>query len=1016
MPSGASGTPLTALPTSYSLPSLGRVTPVRSQGSLGTCGAFASLGSLESCLLPTQNLDFSEDNMMLAAGWDSVTPYDSGINDLMAAAYLLRWRGPVYETDDPYGDGLTPAGLTARKHVQQVEWLPSRGSLVYLAYLKNAVMQSGGVEATMTMVQSSTYYNSSTGGYYYTGTVGTNHAVVVVGWDDSYPASYFTTTPPGPGALLVKNSWGTSWGKSGYFWVSYYDKRFGDSVAVFNNAEATDNYTDIYQYDPFGFDNDLGYPTSVAPNTAWAANVFTARSGSALRAVGFYTLAADSAYSIYVGPSLNTLTLYRSGTQTNRGYHTLLLPSAVTLSTGQTFVVAIKVTSPGVTKPLAIERPLAMYCSQATAAAGQSYVRPDGGTWTDLTSIYANTNVCIKAYVQGPPAITSLTPAWGLQTGGNTVTIKGTGFIGLSGAAAVTFGGVSATSYIVDSPRQIRAIAPAHTMGRVRVKVTAVGGYSADTVADDYVYVGAPTITGLSPNAGPVTAGTSVVINGTGFYGMSGTSAVTFDGVPASSWVCNSPTKITAVAPAHVAGVVRVRVTAAGGTTPDTIADDYRYASRPVITGYPSPQRGPMTGGTTVVIVGTDFYGVFGASAVTFDGVAATSYAVESPSRITAVVPATTTAGSVTLKVTAAGGWTATYYEYSPPPKVTGLSVQSGSTGGGAWVNISGSNLDYLSGTSAVTFGGVPATYYHAYDSYRLVAVAPPHAAGAVQLAVFSAAGGPSADTAADDFTYVSPLVLTRLEDNDGRLWWTGTWSTLASRSASGGSFARSNSAGSSVTIPFNGRQLDLVATLDPTMGQVLVRLDGAGDFLVGETSAVPSYSQKVWSSGILPNGFHYVTVSYSGTNPAGAYVDLDAVDIAGSPAARNLYQETASGLTWTGAWVTTLGSRFSGGGYDHVDAAGASLAFSFVGNRFSLVALTGPTQGKLTLTLDGFSSYVDLYAATALFRQATYFSPWLTTGTHKVKIGWSGTKNALSTGTAINVDALDICGTLVQP
>ena len=81
-----------------------------------------------------------------------------------------------------------------------------------------------------------------------------------------------------------------------------------------------------------------------------------------------------------------------------------------------------------------------------------------------------------------------------------------------------------------------------------------------------------PAISSVTPSSGSTSGGTSVTINGSGFTGLTGASAVTFGGVNATSYTVNSATKITAVAPAHAAGTVRVQVTAAGGTTPDTSA------------------------------------------------------------------------------------------------------------------------------------------------------------------------------------------------------------------------------------------------------------------------------------------------------------------------------------------------------------------------------------------------------------------------------------------------------------
>ena len=165
--------------------------------------------------------------------------------------------------------------------------------------------------------------------YYYNGSSSTNHDVLVVGWDDNYAAANFATTPAGNGAFIVKNSWGTGWGSSGYFYVSYYDSKFGrdsNPMAVFNNAEPTGNYTGIYQYDPLG---DCQRSTGIASSTGWFANVFTAQATASLSAVGFYTLAPGTSYEVYTGSSLATKTLSTSGTLAYMGYHTVTLPSPV---------------------------------------------------------------------------------------------------------------------------------------------------------------------------------------------------------------------------------------------------------------------------------------------------------------------------------------------------------------------------------------------------------------------------------------------------------------------------------------------------------------------------------------------------------------------------------------------------------------------------------------------------------------------------------------------------------------
>ncbi len=101
-----------ALPSAYDLRAYGRLGPVDDQGTYGTCWAFAALDSLESRLMPDDPQDFSEDNLVLASGFDG-DPYQTGGNALEAVAYLARWGGPVTAAEDAYGDASTPRGSLA---------------------------------------------------------------------------------------------------------------------------------------------------------------------------------------------------------------------------------------------------------------------------------------------------------------------------------------------------------------------------------------------------------------------------------------------------------------------------------------------------------------------------------------------------------------------------------------------------------------------------------------------------------------------------------------------------------------------------------------------------------------------------------------------------------------------------------------------------------------------------------------------------------------------------------------
>ncbi len=259
------------------------------------------------------------------------------------------------------------------------------------------------------------------------------------------------------------------------------------------------------------------------------------------------------------------------------------------------------------------------------------------------------------------PSVSSVAPASGPLSGGTSVVISGAN---LGSATAVDFGGTPAT-VTADSASSITATAPPGATGTVDVTVTTPDGTSATSAGDQFTYVPAPTVSGVSPASGPLSGSTGVVISGTD---LGSATAVDFGGT-AATVTADTGTSITATAPAGSVGTVDVTVTTVGGTSATSTADQFTYVAAPAVSGV-SPALGPDSGGTVVTISGTD---LGSATAVDFGGTPATVTA-DTGSSITATAPAGSV-GTVDVTVTTVGGTSATssadQFTYGTAPAFT---------------------------------------------------------------------------------------------------------------------------------------------------------------------------------------------------------------------------------------------------------------------------------------------------------------------------------------------------------
>ena len=393
---------INSLPAKYDLRDRYRVPTVRDQGKLGTCWAFVAVSALESSLLPENSYVFSADHMSLSNAF--ATGQNDGGEYTMSMAYLAAWQGPVYEIDDPYGDGESNNKLKAVKHVQEMRIIASKD----IAAIKEAVFKYGGVQTSMysslkNASSSSKYYNKETHSYCYIGTNKPNHDVVIIGWDDNYSKENFNTPLEGDGAFICQNSWGASFGENGVFYISYYDSNIGTHNLVYTRVDDNDNYDNIYQSDLCGWVGKLGYEK----DSMYGANVFTAKSNEEVVAAGFYATAPDTEYKVYVVSDFTGVNSFRNrqlvaeGVFEDAGYYTVDFESGVSVKEGKKYAVVVYVKTPGSTHPMAIEYNTGdKKLANVDLDDGEGYISYSGNTFINVKD-KQDCNLCIKAFTNG---------------------------------------------------------------------------------------------------------------------------------------------------------------------------------------------------------------------------------------------------------------------------------------------------------------------------------------------------------------------------------------------------------------------------------------------------------------------------------------------------------------------------------------------------------------------------------------------------------------------------------------
>lgn len=377
-----------SLPEAFDLRSEKRTAAIRDQGSESTCWAFASIGALESSILPERTDTFSPEDLI------AHKPYSfkksQGGDFSLALAYLLSWQGPVSEKKKETAVHLQSAAFYDHADEEEIK----RAVFLYGGVSTSVYIQTGGVSG-----KSSSYYNDETNAYCYNGSQNPNHDIVIIGWDDHYPASNFNVRVRGNGAFLCQNSWGSDFGDDGVFYVSYYDAAVGTQAVSYCDVEPADNYDVIHQSDLGGWTGQIGYGQA----SCMGANLYMAEADESVCAAGFYALGKNTEYELFFVPdyqsddSLAKRIPVASGTLESAGYYTIPFSAPQAVADGTTFAVVLSIRTPGVTEPMAIEYTSARMADEVDITDGDGRISADGTYWEDVEDRTGG-NLCLKAY------------------------------------------------------------------------------------------------------------------------------------------------------------------------------------------------------------------------------------------------------------------------------------------------------------------------------------------------------------------------------------------------------------------------------------------------------------------------------------------------------------------------------------------------------------------------------------------------------------------------------------------
>jgi uncharacterized protein (TIGR03437 family) len=266
---------------------------------------------------------------------------------------------------------------------------------------------------------------------------------------------------------------------------------------------------------------------------------------------------------------------------------------------------------------------------------------------------------------------------------------------------------------------------------------------------------------------------------------------------------------------------------------------------------------------------------------------------------------------------------------------------------------------------------------------------------------------------------------VTRFEQNDPRITYTGTWYPNTNALESGGSALLANLRGSQAVVIFNGTGISWVGASDYYSGICYLTLDGVPISVdTSNPSGATLYQQRLFTVQGLAPGLHRMTIEVIHSHDAStnaSWIWVDAFDIengslvGGTMAAgTGLAQQTDIAANYSGHWFQNTGGQYSGGSVNAAVDAGARVDLTFNGTAITWMGYRDEWSGLAQVFVDGaLQANVDTYLTPSQAKTPIYSVTGLAPGTHVLSIVATGTHNAPSGGSWIWVDGFQVSSSI---